>query len=381
MVANQDLIRRYPAKRVSPFDGMAVTARVWADAHDYHRATQQLQALFDHGPGILAGLEVLASEPADSSVYVQPGVARDAEGQIIVVSEPVRYDLEQAEGYLHLLLSYGEGRPLPDAESEAGVTYVHTAFAVEAKPVTAKSDGAVELARIRRQGAKAPIADAAEPLHPRPNEIDLRYRREIGALPVEVAAVAVVFLGEAEASPHAQGVSSLARTLRQGGRRVWVDGGVPLSTALDPYTLVLLVGQGRLELSAEEMNTLYSYIQGGGTLFIESCRQDADAASAADAAFADLLSSLGMQLAPLPSDHALLQAPALFAAAPAGFETEGEPQLLANESVIYSTFDYGCLWRGQRRTGPASREEIRAALEWGENIIAYAMGRRHARGV
>ncbi len=380
-MANKDLIRRYPTKRVSPYDGMAVTARVWADAHDYHRTSQQLQALFDHGPGILAGLQVLASDPPDSSVYVQPGIARDAAGQIIVLSEPVRYDLEQAEGYLQLLLSYGEGRPLPDADSEAGITYVHSAFAVEAKPVTPESAGVVELARIRRWDAAAPIADAPQPQRPGANEIDLRYRREIGAVPAEAASVAVVHVGAAQETPHAQGACNLARALRQAGRRVWVDEGVLLTTDLAPYTMVYMVGQGKFELGAEEMNTLYSYIQGGGTLFIESCRQDVDAAAASDAALADLLGSLGVQLEPLPADHPLLQTPSLFAAPPVGFETEGTPQLLANDRVIYSTFDYGCLWRGLRRQMPPSREEIRAAVEWGENLIAYALARRPAPGV
>lgn len=82
----------------------------------------------------------------------------------------------------------------------------------------------------------------------------------------------------------------------------------------------------------------------------------------------------------------MLEDPYLFAALPAGFET-GEAGALSlggladnPGSVVMSTFDYGCLWQGERRGGPATREEIRAALEWGTNLVAYALQRRQRAG-
>ena len=67
----------------------------------------------------------------------------------------------------------------------------------------------------------------------------------------------------------------------------------------------------------------------------------------------------------------------MFGAPPQGFETEGSPHLLVGEGLILSTFDYGCLWQAQRRGRPASREEIRSAMEWGENLIVlFAAGRK-----
>jgi len=91
-----------------------------------------------------------------------------------------------------------------------------------------------------------------------------------------------------------------------------------------------------------------------------------------------LLASMGVQLEELSPDHRLLREPFLFAAPPPGFEIEAEQQFLAGEGVLYSTYDYGCLWRGERRGRAATREEIRAALEWGGNIVAYALERRQA---
>ena len=82
-----------------------------------------------------------------------------------------------------------------------------------------------------------------------------------------------------------------------------------------------------------------------------------------------------MKLAELPKDHPLLTEPFLFGAPPPGFETEGAPTVMVADGVIFSTCDYGCLWQGDRRNGTAAREAIRAAHEWGSNIVAYAIVR------
>jgi hypothetical protein len=68
--------------------------------------------------------------------------------------------------------------------------------------------------------------------------------------------------------------------------------------------------------------------------------------------------------------------PFLFGASPPGYETEGAPTVSAGDGVVFSTHDYGCLWQGKRRDRAASREEIRSAVEWGSNIVAYAVERR-----
>ena len=87
---------------------------------------------------------------------------------------------------------------------------------------------------------------------------------------------------------------------------------------------------------------------------------------------------MGVKVGELSPGHPLLVKPFLFAAPPPGFETDTESQILVGDGVILSTFDYGCLWQGKRRDGPASREEIRTAMEWGSNIVTYAMDRRNS---
>ncbi len=88
-----------------------MTAAVWKEAHDYHRQQQRFHALLSHGPGIITGLSVLASDPPDSTLYILPGMAVDPEGETIVVTEPVAYDVGLAHGLQYLLLSYEQSRP------------------------------------------------------------------------------------------------------------------------------------------------------------------------------------------------------------------------------------------------------------------------------
>ena len=83
-----DFLKDNPTRRIKAVDGMAVTADVWEEAHDYHRRQAEMHARFGHGAGILTGLEVVASDPADTAVYIRPGVAIDHEGRTIVVAEP-----------------------------------------------------------------------------------------------------------------------------------------------------------------------------------------------------------------------------------------------------------------------------------------------------
>jgi hypothetical protein len=368
-------LKDFPSKRIEPVDGMAVTAEVWKESHDYHRLRERYHALLHHGPGIVTGLEVIASDPPDSSVFILPGIALDTQGQTIVLPEPTAFDVGQSRGLLYLLLTYGESAPLA-GDSEEGPRYIHAQFGIEARSELPDTPY-VELARIRRQDRDAPIANAQDAAHPAADKIDQRFRRQAGVTPQEAVTLAVCYTGAGSGTGHGQGASHLARALRHAEQQVWLDDGVPLAEGLEAYTLVYLVGQDAFELDRDEMNALYAYLQAGGTILFESCRQATEGTDPpADAAFLDLLASMGVELETLPPDHRLLVEPFLFAAPPPGFETEGTPEILVGGGVFLSTFDYGCLWRGERRGGSASREEIRTAMEWGTNLLAYAAARR-----
>lgn len=374
-MTHPDPIKTLPTRRIKATDGMAVTADVWEEAHDYHRQHLALHALLSHGAGIAAGLEVVANDPADSAVYIRPGMAVDPSGRTIVLNEPLTYEVGAAEGRLFLVIAYGEShtRSGNGLENEGAPVYVQQQFSVEATSVLPPGPH-VELARLMRTRRGAPIADAQDPTAPAGNEIDLRFRRSSALTSPAPASVALIHLGGAGAQ-HGRGAQALARGLRAHQRSVWADDGAALDSGLSSYTLVYLVGHDSFQLSANEMNALYAVLQNGGSLLAESCRREAGAAGRAEASFAALFGALGVTLESVGAGHRLLQGPALFSAAPAGFETNGVPQIQGGEGVLYSTADYGCLWHGERRSGPASREEIRAAHEFGLNVLDWAAER------
>lgn len=378
----REVLGLFPRKRIRAVDGMAVTADVWEEAHDYHRHLDRLHTVLQHGTGIIAGFEVIASEPADSSVYIQPGLAIDPIGNPIVAAEPRAYDLGGAEGRLYLIVSYNESRPqaLGGRVQEDAPLYVQSQYTLEAVAELPPTPH-VELARIWRRDATAPITLPADPTQPRGNEIDLRYRRTVGVGEQPVVSVAMVPWRGTEGAGHGEGVASLAASMRLAGLgSVWVDRQVPLSGDLARYDLIMVVGRDQIQLTNDEMTALYHYWQQGGVIFYESCRRNHTQGNPpADAVFTDLMEAFGVQLAPLSADHALLQKPYRFGQPPAGYETLGSPTVKVGEGVVMSTADFGCLWRGQRRTGPARRGEIRDAEEWGANLILWAAAESRTR--
>lgn len=380
-----EMLRLFPRRRIKPIDGMAVTADVWEEAHEYHRQLNRFHALLMHGAGVVTGLEVIASDPADSAVYILPGIAQDSIGQTIVLPEPRAYDLGNSQGLFYLIVSYNESRPQVEGgrADEDTPRYVHEQFLLEAVAELPQTPH-VELARVQRRGRDEAIRNARHPKHPRANEIDLRFRREIGVQELKSTAVGVVILpgvgqeGDETIRRHREGMDNVGQGLQHTtNRRVWVDTQTALNRPLENFDLLYLVGCDAFTLDAEQMNALYAFLQGGGTIFYESCRQHVGQDEpGGDAAFRDLLGSLGIELQPVDAQHALLRQPHLFGQLPDGFETRGAPVVEMGGGVVFSTFDFGCLWAGARRGRPATRSEIRNALEWAENVLDFALARR-----
>ncbi|MFP4345111.1 MAG: DUF4159 domain-containing protein [Anaerolineales bacterium] len=373
MATNNEIIRAFPAKRLHPIDGLAVTATIWGEAHAYHRLREVAHNRLAHGPGILVGLEVIASDPPDSSVYILPGLAVAPTGEIIIVEEPVAYSFGSSEGNLQLLLTYGESQPRVEDSTDEERLYIHAQFGVEAQPLNSGVEG-VELARVRRRGDDAPITDPDDPEQPAENEIDLRFRRELTPTSSKPAHLGVVYLGE-KAEAHGQGVRALGQALRAQGTPLWVDDDLGLDGGWSGYTLLYVVGRGAFEVSRETMTALYDYLQEGGSIFMESCGSGEEDTAAAFAAFQELLDSLGIQVEPVERGNPLLNSPHIFATPPQGCASPTEPLLLAGEGVLLSRADYGCLWQGGPTDNPAERESIRAAQEIGANIVTHAVER------
>jgi Domain of unknown function (DUF4159) len=378
-VNNNSLLKEFPNKRVRAMDGMAVTADVWEDSHSFHRQAQRFHNLFNHGSGIVTGMEVIASDPADTSVYILPGVAVDTAGRMIAIAEPTAYDVgRQVEGLLHIVLTFGESRPRSDgaqSTQEGAPLYVHTEYGVQALPRLPDVPH-IELARVRRQGRTAALSDARDADNPTANEIDLRWRRQNVSTVPDTLGVAVFYAGMTD-HRYGLGVANLAQTVSQRGRfDVVVENNAEITTGLDDYGLVIVVAQRAFQLSPEEHNTLQAYVEAGGTVLFESSQRDGTGKPTSEQSFIELANGFGVQIADASrTGHKILKSPNLFVALPAGYDT-GTPTLQAGGGVLISSGDYGALWQGERKSGPAMREEIRAAFELGENILHYAYQRQ-----
>lgn len=376
---SRNILRDYPTKRVMPYDGMAVTAEVWEDAMAHSRRLLQYHALLQHGCGIVAGLEVVASDPSDTSVYIRPGAAVAPSGSLIVITEPVLQPMGAAEGDLHLVLVYAESEPAYERAAAGGPgerMWVNSGYYVEV--MTELPDGpCIELARIRRSSKTATIFNAGNPLHPGEDEIDLRSRREIGPAQPVIVGAGVVHFGTSTSDDAVRGLDALSRSLKRAGVTLWVDDHVSPASPLDRYDLIYAVGHGEFQIGAEEMTALYHFVQNGGQLVTESCRREANA-DKSDAAFRDMFESMGMTLEDVRAGHPLLSEPHLFAAAPEGFDDASVLQ--AAEGVLFSAGDYLSVWQGMCSRGAASREVIRAAHEWGENLMRMTASRRSQFG-
>ncbi len=103
-------VNKFQLKRVNPFQGLVIDADTWQDAHNYHRDQQRLHILAFHDTGIVAGLEVTANNPPDTSVNINSGMAIDPDGNVIIVPQKQRYRLQTSneKGAIFLIIQFRE---------------------------------------------------------------------------------------------------------------------------------------------------------------------------------------------------------------------------------------------------------------------------------
>ena len=375
-------------EQVKPRNGMAVTAKVWEQAHSYHHNLQRANFLFGHGSGIIAGLGVHAEDqPNNQRLWISPGMAVDADGNVIVVEEQDSYlmDTDQ-EGLIHVFIESTGEAVFNNPDSRNGGSSkeplrVRQGYVIESALTLPPK--AIELARVRLWGRNASIVNAKNSNLPKINEIDARFREEVGMSPLKTIRMAISYAGQPTGSslPHfGLNAGHLAQSLtRMGDCRVCIDEEVPLvDQLLYLYSLVYLVEHPQSRLASEELDALQTYLQNGGIVLVESYQPNSPSDS-----LKDLLFKENMQLRSLSPDEQLLINPYLFAAPPSGANPQGIVQIGQNQRngvIIHSTCQHG--WFLQRRAmgGPLpSREQIRASLEWVTNLITFTAQRTQVR--
>lgn len=360
----------FPQRRVFPYDGLVVTSQVWKDAHGYHHQAAQGHTLLFHGSGIVTGLEVVAGGQPEPTVYVQPGVAVDGHGRVIVVPETQCYELSSGmNGLLHLVISYRESQEgnlenSADDSLPGQPKYMREQFLVTASSIP-ESEDVVELARFHCSSLKK-LRDAPDPNQPHENEIDLRYRQVVRAhleLPVTAG---VMYLGEVEKKVQGRGLIRMGREVgHYCDYHLIVDDHLPSDHCPLDFSFLYLVGGGSLKFSASQEGLLHEHVDHGGTLIFDAL------GPAARDDIRELAQRLKIKLAPPEMDDPLLNEPFCFNEPPATHRQGCT--VLVGDGMILSDAGYGAVWAGQ---AAASRADLRACMEWGANLLSAVVERR-----
>jgi hypothetical protein len=367
-MASENLLTLFPQRKIRAYDGMPITAEVWDEAHSYHDQAQRSHNLFFHGAGILLGMDVVASDPPDQMVYILPGAAVDPTGQLIVLSEPVAYDLgNDTDGQLYLFISYRKSiTNYHRAEQDSTPEYTEDQFLIAASP-NLPEQPVIELARFNRKNRTAAIQDAQNPLQPQRDEIDLRYRPVVTVKSEQVVCAAVAYLGDGVEKDLGPGLSRLTGELRRAAQiSLIVDDDVQLGPEVSAYGLVGLAAKGSFKLSSVQVKGLKGYLERGGVLLMEYADEPARAC------LVDVCAQLGIKPQHISHSHPMLSHPYLFSAPPAGY-SDGE--VLAADGLLLSGKQYGKAWGGETREGSQSREETRSLVEWAANLLNYVADR------
>ena len=183
---------------------------------------------------------------------------------------------------------------------------------------------------------------------------------------------------------HAGGVPNLTRHLERSWRRnlSWQTIDLAAATVEDllESPVLFLSGTQALPLTREQRENLRAYVERGGFLFAEACQGEGCDGQAFDDSFRALMRALfpDSSLRLLPPDHAVWFA-----------EGKVNPQYLrplygidacCRTSVVYCPRNLSCLWElsaegRERNVPPEVLEEIKAAVQMGQNVVAYATNR------
>lgn len=401
-------IIRFQFKRVNPFEGLMVDADAWRDAHAYHRDHQRLHVLAFHPVGIVRGLEVVPSTPPDQSVVINPGMGVDTEGNVIIVAQELRHKLEtRSKAQIYLIIQFREIPTGPNQPPDGGrPTRILEAYRIQERD-RLPDEPHLELARIDYDPSNQAINKARDSLKPGRNEIDLRFRKEIGqgphevplqareevsrpaivverpsptmepaSLPTKTITLGHAVLGGASSDLHVVGLRSVVKEAKLHGLEVRLKENLTLGEDIHQCNILYLTGNTRFKLTAKQQESLVNFIGAGRLVFGDGCAYtavggDGRGAKEFGLAFNELAILVKCKLENVQRGHPLLSAAHMYSAPPQGADPG---MILVGGNIVYTTSDYGCAWQGGREGQPLSREVIRNSIEITTNIITYGNG-------
>jgi len=381
-----------PLERLNAYDGLMINADRWKRAHEYHRQRQNAHYQSINQPGIVCGLGVrVIPAPSKSKardrdqrwLQVQPGLAIDLHGNVIVIPRAFNYHIEtEIKGTepltIYLVTSYRDPEELQRSLTGEMIQETYRLEEITRPPGSLE----VELCRMLLQTGTGTLTQPEDVFFPGYNQLDLRYRVPAQSRPQALVRLAQVNREDPDCSRNffnltylLQAVDVLYPSLKGAdelGQVTLVEGG----DRLQYYDVLYLTGKQKLELSLPELNALKAYLDQGGVLLVDIA---AEATELRDS-IQQLAQQLGTPLQPLTSlrNHPLRTRPFLFAALPLSHQ---QPiQISVGGGILLVTGDLATSW-GPDQELNLSRIMIRTAQELGINLLHYAWRRRQLTGL
>ena len=324
-----------PLRRLHVYDSLMMNAERWQLAHYYHRKRQNLlyQALYQ--PGIICGLGVKLIEPPTDSIglyrkkdeekgeqrwiAIQPGVAIDFEGNLIIVDAqtdrayriaadaPVRGTLT-----IYIVVSFVE----PDTlEHQPHEVTIPERFRFDQKTEPPKAHE-IELCRVEVQAGRICLEMPQVALFPKMNQIDLCHRMQAQVRPHGYVRLGMIELFPNEASENFSYLMQALETLfprLQGCVETETDH-LP-QASLDGFCDLLYLSPRKfLDFEDESsLNQLRRYLDIGGVILIELAQGDLGLKSIIQERVKRVFPTEALQeWEALPAQHPLKTKPFLF---------------------------------------------------------------------
>ncbi len=203
-----------------------------------------------------------------------------------------------------------------------------------------------------------------------------------GRRPVVMAKVK--YTDQREWDLHGGGVPNLIRQVEKSWLRAltWQTVDLKAASVADLLESPILFFSGRqaLNLPPEQCDALRMYVEQGGFIFAEACDEDGCDGKAFDESFRQLMKTLfpTSALRELPPEHPIWYA-----------EGKVDPKYMQHlygidaccrTSVVYCPTNLSCFWElaaegHELEAPPEVQADIRARLQIGQNVIAYATNR------
>lgn len=383
-----DTLQLNPLERLRVYDSLMIDAERWQKAHDYHRQRQNVYYQALNQPGIVHGLGVRNTEPPQEVaaqfrlqpwLKIQPGVAIDWEGNPIIVPQTVDFPLRLPDTNensfeaidLFLVASYRDPENLKRKNTE---DVIQETFRLDQK-TTVPTKGEVELCRIKWQPGTNRVSIPQNVLAPSFNELDLRYRLTAKN---RTQATLNISVKDTHNSRSQENLSCLMASVHS--LYSHFEGAPELNQiilrsidTLKTCDLFFILSQEVAKLDRQEIAVLKQYLAMGGVVVFEVSRGE-NINSVGDLVAQKLEFDPSIWQKDLARKHPLRTEPFLFALLP---EIDRCPiEVWHNDGgIILVEGELSSAW-GFDEDLLLSRSEVRAAHEFGINMLYFGWRRR-----